>query len=66
MGEGFPMNNGIKGSSERHDCFRTIFSSDFLPILFALYLNNYLTLRPETSTYDYYRANLELRSFLVT
>ena len=38
----------------------------FLPILFALYLNNYLTLRSETSTYDYYRANLELRSFWVT
>ena len=37
-----------------------------LPILLVDYLNNYLTLRPETSTYDYYRANLELRRFWVT
>ena len=47
-------------------CFRTILSYDFLPILFALYRSNYLTLRPKTSTYDYYRANLELRSSWVT
>ena len=42
------------------------YSSDFSPILFALYLNNYLTLRPKTSTYDYYRPNLELWMFWVT
>ena len=44
-------------------CFSSIFP---LPILFAEYLNNCLTLRPETSTYDYYRANLDLLRFWVT